>query len=96
MIVSPVQFALNVFWLNGFPLKLPRASMRHLYPIYNRSAQSTLLKFGRQTHKSTTVGYKLSLPAIKYDNYHSLYVAPTGNQVSVFSTDKLDSALGGS
>ena len=30
---------------------------------------------------------------MKYENYHTLYVAPTGNQVSVFSTDKLDSAI---
>jgi len=55
-----------------------------------------ILKFGRQTHKSTTLGYKIPLPCVKYRNYHSLYVAPTGNQVSVFSTDKLDGALRGS
>jgi len=90
---NAVNFATSIFWLNGSPLKLPFESMRHLYPIYNRAASSVMLKFGRQTHKSTTVGYKLALPALKYENYNALYVAPTGNQVSVFSTDKLDSAL---
>jgi len=93
---SPAIFAQNIFSLNGAPLSLPQERMRHLYPIYNKASSSTLLKFGRQTHKSTSVAYKLTLPALKYENYHSLYVAPTGNQVSVFSTDKLDGALFGS
>jgi hypothetical protein len=96
MPVTPVQFACNIFWLNGMPLKLPESSMRHIYPIYNNKSNISLFKFGRQTHKSTTLGYKITLPCIKYPNYHSLYVAPTGNQVSVFSSDKLDGAISGS
>jgi len=94
--IAPSTFAQSIFTLNNAPLVLPQDSMRHLYPIYNRPAESILLKFGRQTHKSTTVGYKLALTPIKYESYHALYVAPTGNQVSVFSSDKLDSALNGS
>jgi len=96
MIIRPVDFATKVFSLNGMPLRLPHESMRHIYPVYNRPSRATILKFARQTHKSTTVGYKISLPCIRYSNFHSLYVAPTGNQVSVFSTDKLDGALRGS
>jgi len=96
MVVRPIDFASNVFSLNGMPLKFPPESMRHLYPIYNRPAREIILKFGRQTHKSTTVGYKIALPCAKYPNYHALYVAPTGNQLSVFSTDKLNGALRGS
>lgn len=72
---------------------MPYESMRHLYPIYNLKSNAMMFKFGRQTHKSTTEGFKISLPAIKYPSYHALYVAPTGNQVSVFSTDKLNSAM---
>jgi hypothetical protein len=67
--------------------------MKHIYPIYNKPSRAILLKFARQTHKSTTLGYKIALPSLKYREYHSLYVAPTGNQVSVFSTDKLNGAL---
>ena len=93
MIVRPSDFASRIFYISGMPFRMPRDSMRHLYPIYNRPSRATLLKFGRQTHKSTTLGNKLALPSIKYPNYHSLYVAPTGNQVSVFSTDKLNGAL---
>ena len=90
---TPVQFATNIFHLNGAPLNLPYESMRHIYPIYNSPSSAMLFKFGRQTHKSTTLGFKLSIPGLRYSNYHSLYVAPTGSQVSVFSTDKLDGAL---
>ncbi len=93
MRVTPITFAANIFSLDGAPLKLPADSMKHLYPIYNRPCNAILLRFGRQTHKSTTVAFKSVLPCLKYENYHTLYVAPTGNQVSVFSTDKLDSAI---
>jgi len=90
---TAVEFATNIFYLNGAPLNLPYESMRHIHPIYNKRTNAMLFKFGRQTHKSTTVGYKITIPCLKFENYHSLYVAPTGNQVSVFSTDKLDSTL---
>jgi hypothetical protein len=91
--ITPVEYAENIFCLNRAPLVMPPHSMRHLYPIYNKPVNSILLKFGRQTHKSTTIGFKIALPCLKYENYHSLYVAPTGQQMSVFSTDKLDGAL---
>lgn len=87
-----VDLAQNLFYLHGGPLNMPEGSMRHLWPIYNRKDNAILLKFGRQTHKSTTIGFKLVLPCVKFPNYHDLYVAPTGNQVSVFSTDKLNGA----
>jgi len=93
MAIQPIDFAKNIFFLNGMPIQLPYETMRHLYPIYNNPDNAVLFKFGRQTHKSTTLGYKTALPCIRYGNYHVLYVAPTGNQVSVFSTDKLNGAL---
>lgn len=96
MNISPVAFATSVFRINGMPMHMPPDTMRHLFPIYNRKSNAMLLKFGRQTHKSTTIGNKLTLPCLKYPNYHALYVSPTGNQVSVFSTDKLDGTLRGS
>ena len=96
MMVNSSMFASNIFYLNGVPLKLPFDEMRHLYPIYNKPSNAILLKFGRQTHKSTTVAFKLLLPCLKFENYHSLYVSPTGTQTSVFSTDKLDGSIRGS
>lgn len=91
--ITPIQFASNIFQLNGTPLHMPPESMKHLIPIYNKPSTATVLKFGRQTHKSTILGYKTAIPAVRYPYYHVLYAAPTGKQVSVFSTDKLDTAL---
>jgi hypothetical protein len=93
---KPHNFAQAIFQLNGMPLQMPKESMHHLWPIYDQPSRSLLLKFGRQTHKSSTMGYTIALPCLRYRHYHSLYVAPTGNQVSVFSTDKLNGALRGS
>jgi hypothetical protein len=93
MFITPIQFASNIFQLNGIPLQMPKNSMKHLIPIYNKPSSAIVLKFGRQTHKSTILGFKTAIPAIKYPYYHVLYAAPTGKQISVFSTDKLDTAL---
>lgn len=91
--VTSADFSQNMFYVNGQPMRMPRDSMRHLFPIYNRKSSSKILKFGRQTHKSTTMGCLLTIPMLKYNNFHSLYIAPTGNQVSVFSNDKLKGTL---
>ena len=88
-----VDLATNLFYLNGAPLKMPHDTMRHIYPIYNNPDRSVLMMFGRQVHKSTTLANNIALPCIKYKNYHAVYVAPTSQQTSVFSTDKLDGTL---
>ena len=93
MILTSDFIQSGIFQLNGDTLKLPRDRMKHLYPIYNEPSNIKLFKFARQTHKSTTIGYHLLIPVLKYQNFHCLYIAPTGNQVSVFSTDKLDGAI---
>ena len=93
MSIRFADLACGLFKINGVQLELPHDSMRHLWPIYNRPDRAILLKFGRQTHKSTTLGFTISLPCIRYANYHSIYVSPTMMQTSVFSTDKLNNAL---
>jgi hypothetical protein len=93
---SPFHLIENLFYLDGNPLKMPHDTMRHLLPIYNTMTPEMLLMFGRQTHKSTTVGNKLVFPSLMIPSYRSLYVAPTGTQASVFSTDKLDGTIFGS
>ena len=89
MSIKAHVYAENLFYLGGEPLKMPYDTMRHLYPIYDLPSKDIMLKFGRQAHKSTTLGNLITLPCIKYDTYRTVYVAPTGNQVSVFSSDKL-------
>ena len=88
------DFAQNMFYINGKPMRIKPDSMRHLYAIYNKPSNAKLFKFARQTHKSTTMSCELTIPMLKYNNFHSLYIAPTGNQVSVFSNDKLKNTLG--
>lgn len=90
------QFAESIFHLDGKPFRMPYDSMRHLWDVYDCTASDMILKFGRQAHKSTSLGYNLAIPCLKYDNYRTLYVAPTGNQVSVFSSDKLNNCIHGS
>jgi len=87
------DFAQSVFYVNGRPMKITRKDHRHLYAIYNKPSNAKILKFGRQTHKSTTDACLGTVPMLKYPNYHVLYIAPTGNQVSVFSNDKLKGTL---
>jgi len=93
---TPFSLIENLFYLDGNPISLPYDEMRHLLPIYNTTAPEMLLMFGRQTHKSTTVGNKLVLPALMIPSYRSLYVAPTALQASVFSNDKLNGTIYGS
>lgn len=93
MKITPFDVAQLLFYLDGSPLEMPREKMRHLVPIYDAPDNEMLLMFGRQTHKSTTVGFKLVTPGLMIPSYRSLYVAPTMQQVSVFSTDKLDGTL---
>lgn len=96
MAIRPSDIATAMLWLNGMPLHMPMDSMRHLLPIYNKPSRRRLFKFGRQTHKSTTIANDMVVPCLLYPGYHILYVAPTGNQVSVFSSDKLNGIIRGS
>jgi len=87
------DFLQAAFHLGGQPLNLGRDKRRHLYHIYNNPYNSILLKFARQTEKSSYLAYKSVGTLTRYPYMHSLYVAPTGNQVSVFSNDKVATAM---
>ncbi len=87
------DFAQSAFYLGGMPLDLSYHKRRHLYPIYNNPYNYILLKFARQTEKSSFLAYRTLGNLVKYPYMNSLYVAPTGNQVSVFSNDKIASAI---
>lgn len=93
MIITPTTLASNLFYINESPINLNAPKFRHLLPIYNNPHNSVLLKFARQTHKSTTACNLQLLNCIKIPSYACTYICPTGKQVSVFSTDKLQSAI---
>lgn len=92
-IIRPSDYTQSMFYLGGTPLTISRSKRRHLYPIYNNPYNAIMLKFGRQTEKSSTLGYKMLGTATKYKFHNSLYIAPTGKQVSVFSNDKIMGAI---
>lgn len=61
--------------------------------IYNSDAQSKCLKCARQVAKSTFISNSVSVLGAAIPHFVSLYVAPTENQVSTFSKQKLDPTL---
>lgn len=87
------DYVQSAFYLGGQYLSLARNKRRHLHPIYNNPLNSILMKFARQTEKSSTIAYKALGNCTRYRHFHALYVAPTGKQVSVFSNDKVASAV---
>lgn len=66
---------------------------KYLLPIYNSTNKKLLLKFGRQSEKSTTLGNRLLTFSAIQPSFTSLYVAPTNLQAKVFSNDRLREAI---
>lgn len=93
MKIKPFDFVQEIFHLDGSKLRLPKATMKHLIPIYNDPSDEVLLMFGRQTHKSTSLSINNMYPGLLIPHYRTLYIAPTGQQVSVYSSDKIDPLL---
>lgn len=92
------EIAAKILKIQGHPLTLDERP--YLRPIYNKEGLEILLMAGRQVEKSTTLGANMILDSILPYN-KILYVAPTQNQVRVFSRAKLnemyeDSLLNGS
>ena len=64
--------------------------MPYFKAIYNNSADKLLLRTSRQSTKTTFIRNKLGLRSMMYEGNSALYVAPTGDQISAFSKQKLD------
>lgn len=75
----------------GQPWRLNR--MPYFKPIYNNSANKLLLRTSRQSTKTTFIRNKLTTRSIMQKGNMALYVAPTMDQVSTFSKQKLDSVF---
>jgi hypothetical protein len=61
----------------------------YLIPIYDTPAKNLLLKFGRQCEKSTTLGNKLISYSVLRPFIRSLYVTPSEQQTTVFSSERI-------
>lgn len=74
-------------------LKGSRLSLKgrpYLVDIYNSDSQRVLLKFGRQSEKSTTLSAKIALNSSCIPYFNTLFVSPSASQTKDFSSDRLD------
>ena len=63
---------------------------RYLQQIYDSTAKRVLLKFGRQSEKSTLLGNYLISMCCLMSSLRCLYVSPAALQTKTFSKDRLD------
>lgn len=85
------DFAENFLYLDGRPLSLN--DYPHMRAIYNESAKDIVLKFSRQTAKSTTLANIMVANSSLIPYFRTLYVAPTVDQTKVFSRDRVAPVL---
>lgn len=62
----------------------------YLVDVYNNNSQRVLLKFGRQSEKSTTISAKMTLNSACIPYFNTLFVSPSASQTKDFSSDRLD------
>jgi hypothetical protein len=65
----------------------------YLRPIYDSDSRRMLLKCGRQTEKSTTLGNKALVYSAVNMAFRVLYVTATAQQAQVFSVDRVKDAI---
>lgn len=101
--VSRSQLAESFFFLNGEPLSL--REYPHMRLIYDINPPNLVLKFSRQTAKSTTMANIMLADAImrsKNPNnpgsggFQQMYVSPTVDQTKIFSHDRVKPVMEGS
>ena len=79
------EFAEEFLYLKGAPFSLDHYPF--LRTVYDRPLEKDLvLKFSRQTSKSTTVANFMLIDSAMISHLHSLYVSPTSDQTKIFST----------
>ena len=85
------DFAENFLYLDGSSFSLD--DYPHMRAIYNESAKNIVLKFSRQTAKSTTLANIMVANSALIPHFRTLYVAPTVDQTKVFSRDRVSPVL---
>ena len=97
---TPFQFARGAFNLKGVPLNLK--SRPWLPAVYNlevtkypgdRQWRKSVLQFGRQSEKSSSIGYKLLSLSAMLPSLRCLYVNPSTIQIREFSDERLKTPL---
>jgi hypothetical protein len=90
-ITTPAEYVENFFYVKGKPFRFK--GREYLIPLYNTRKRSTVLKFSRQTEKSTTLANKGLLYQISLPSCNLMVVEPTREQSSNFSNARYKRAL---
>jgi len=88
------NYAESFLHLDGNLLSLD--DYKHMRAIYNDASNDIVLKFSRQTAKSTTLANIMVANSALIPYFRTLYVAPTVDQTKVFSRDRVAPVLEGS
>jgi len=85
------DFAENFFYLRGAQFSLDEYP--HMRSIYNSTAKDVVMKFSRQTSKSTTLANIVLGRALMEPNINQLYVSPAVAQTQEWARDKLEPVI---
>ena len=85
------EFAESFLYLNGNPLSLD--DYPHMRAVYNCSEAKVVLKFSRQTAKSTTLANIMVTNSVLNPYFKSLYISPSVDQTKVFSHDRVNPVI---
>jgi hypothetical protein len=91
-LITPSQFASAFIRIPIAGAVVPisfGAARSYLPPIYNDSSKHVLMKFGRQTEKSTTIGNIALTQTTLLPGFRTLIVHPAAQQSKTFSEDRL-------
>ena len=89
--ISRSEFSENFLHLNGTSFSLD--DYPHMRRIYNDDAQDIVLKFSRQTAKSTSLANLMIANSAMLPHFKTLYIAPTVDQTKVFSHDRVSPVI---
>jgi len=89
--ISPFNLASKMLFLKGKPLDL--SGRPYLKAIYESPAQRLILKFARQSEKSTSLSAKIVINSVCIPYFNTLFVSPSASQSKDFSNDRLNDFL---
>jgi hypothetical protein len=85
--ISPSQFTEQFLYLNGRPFSF--TNYEFMRPIYDLDAPEVVMKFSRQTSKSTTMANIMLSKGAMTPHFKQLYVSPSVDQTKIFSGDRV-------
>lgn len=85
--IAPSQFTERFLHLNGKPFSFQ--NYEFMRPIYDLDAFEIVMKFSRQTSKSTTMANIMMSKSAMLPHFKQLYISPSVDQTKIFSGDRV-------